>query len=169
MRLVEVASEIFIHYLTTTGLEKSAKFRTDETVINLDLRDMVSVDLLPLIWCENLEALYLRNNVLSDIDLTPLEKCGKNLKVINLCHNRIQEIDMEALGSCPNLLEVKLNDNRLKRIDLSPLFQCANLAELGLDEEVSLTADLLLRSVGSWPEVLVERYHRILWKSDSIH
>ncbi|MHA2024207.1 MAG: leucine-rich repeat domain-containing protein, partial [Candidatus Thorarchaeota archaeon] len=145
------------------------KFRTDETVINLDLRDMVSVDLLPLIWCENLEALYLRNNVLSDIDLTPLEKCGKNLKVINLCHNRIQEIDMEALGSCPNLLEVKLNDNRLKRIDLSPLFQCANLAELGLDEEVSLTADLLLRSVGSWPEVLVERYHRILWKSDSIH
>ena len=139
-----MVSDIFIHYLTTTGLEKSVKLRSDETVINLDLRDMVSVDLLPLIWCENLESLFLRNNVLTEVDLSPLEKCGKNLKVLNL------------------------NDNRLKRIDLSPLFECANLAELGLDEEVSLTADLLLRSVGSWPEVLVERYHRILWKSDSI-
>ena len=164
-----MGSDIFIHYLTTTGLEKSVKLRSDETVINLDLRDMVSVDLLPLIWCENLEALHLRNNVLTEIDLTPLEKCGKNLRVLNLSHNRIQQIDMEPLSSCPNLLEVKLNNNRLKRIDLSPLFQCANLTELGLDEEVSLTADLLLRSVGSWPEVLVERYHRILWKSDSIN
>ena len=164
-----MASEIFIHYLTTTGLEKSAKFSIDETVINLDLRDMVSVDLLPLIWCENLEALHLRNNVLTEIDLSPLEKCGKNLKVINLSHNRIQDLNLEPLSSCPNLLEVKLNENRIKRIDLSPLFQCANLTELGIDEEVSLTADLLLRSVGSWPEVLVERYHRILWKSDAIN
>ncbi|MGY5858838.1 MAG: leucine-rich repeat domain-containing protein [Candidatus Thorarchaeota archaeon] len=163
-----MVSDIFIHYLTTTGLEKSVKLRSDETVINLDLRDMVSVDLLPLIWCENLESLFLRNNVLTEVDLSPLEKCGKNLKVLNLSHNRIQEINLEALSCCPNLIEVKLNDNRLKRIDLSPLFECANLAELGLDEEVSLTADLLLRSVGSWPEVLVERYHRILWKSDSI-
>lgn len=164
-----MTSEIFIHYLTTTGLEKSVKFSSDETVINLDLRDMVSVDLLPLIWCENLEALNMRHNVLTEIDLSPLEKCGKNLKVINLSHNRIQNLDLEPLSSCPNLLEIKLNENRLKRIDLSPLFQCANLAELGIDEEVSLTADLLLRSVGSWPEVLVERYHRILWKSDSIN
>lgn len=163
-----MTSEIFLHYLTTTGLEKSAKFRADETIINLDLRDMVSVDLLPLIWCENLESLCLRNNSLNEIDLSPLEKCGKNLKIINLSHNRIQELDLEPLSSCPNLLEIKLNENRLKRIDLSPLFQCANLTELGLDKDVSLTADLLLRSVGSWPEVLVERYHRILWKSDSI-
>jgi len=165
---VKLASDIFIHYLTTTGLEKSVKVKSDETVINLDLRDMISVDLLPLIWCENLESLSIRNNSLTEIDLSPLEKCGKNFKVLNLSHNRIQDLDLEPLSCCPNLLEVKLNNNRLKRIDLSPLFQCANLEELGLDEEVSLTADLLLRSVGSWPEVLVERYHRILWKSDSI-
>jgi Leucine-rich repeat (LRR) protein len=168
MRLEKVVSEIFIHYLTTTGLEKSVKFRTDETVINLDLRDISSVDLLPLIWCENLESICIRNNSLTEIDLSPLEKCGKNLKVISLNHNRIQEIDLEPLGSCPNLLEVALDDNRIKRVDLSPLFECANLTELSLDKEVSLTADLLLRSVGSWPEVLVERYHRILWKSDTI-
>jgi Leucine-rich repeat (LRR) protein len=163
-----VVSEIFIHYLTTTGLEKSATFSVDETVINLDLRDIASIDLLPLIWCENLESLCLRNNSLTEVDLSPLEKCGKNLKVVSLSHNRIQEMNLEPLSSCPDLLEVSLEDNRIKRIDLSPLFQCANLTELNLDPEVSLTADLLLRSVGSWPEVLVERYHRILWKSDSI-
>ena len=163
-----MVSEIFIHYLTTTGLEKSATFSADETVINLDLRDIASVDLLPLIWCENLESLCLRNNSLTEVDLSPLEKCGKNLKVVSLSHNRIQEMNLDPLSSCPNLLEVSLEDNRIKRIDLSPLFQCANLTELNLDQEVSLTADLLLRSVGSWPEVLVERYHRILWKSDSI-
>lgn len=163
-----MVSEIFIHYLTTTGLERSVKFRSDETVINLDLRDMTTVDLLPLIWCENLESLCLRNNSLTEVDLSPLEKCGKNLKVVNLSHNRLHEIDLDPLSSCPQLIEVTLEDNQIRRVDLSPLFQCANLKELNLDKDVSLTADLLLRSVGSWPEVLVEQYHRILWKSNAI-
>jgi hypothetical protein len=61
---------------------------------------------------------------------------------------------------------VSLLENRLKRIDLSPLFHCPNLKELKIDDDVGLTADLLLRSVGSWPEVLIERYHRILWKAN---
>jgi len=146
-----VVSEIFIRYLTTTGLEKVARFRTDETTINLDLLDIATIDLYPIIWCENLESVCLRNNSLTEIDLAPLEKCGKNLSAIRLSHNRLQEIDLNPLGSCPNLLEVALDDNRLKRVDY-----------------VSLIANLLLRSVGSWPEVLVERYHKILWKSDSI-
>jgi Leucine-rich repeat (LRR) protein len=162
-----VVSEIFIRYETTTGLEKTARFRTDETTINLDLKDIASVDLLPIIWCENLEYLCLRNNSLSEVDLSPLEKCGKKLKSVRLNHNRIQELDLDPLSSCPNLEELNLENNRLKRVDLSPLFQCANLNELAIDKDVGLTADLLLRSVGSWPEVLVERYHRILWKSDS--
>ena len=161
-------SEIFIRYMTTTGMEKTARFRTDETTINLDLRDIASIDLLPLIWCENLESICLRNNSLTEIDLSPLEKCGKNFRALRLSHNKIRDLDLSPLSSCPNLVEVALEDNRLKRVDLSPLFQCANLTELDLDKEVSLTADLLLRSVGSWPEVLVERYHRILWKSDAI-
>jgi Leucine-rich repeat (LRR) protein len=163
-----VVSEIFIRYETTTGLEKTAKFRTDETTINLDLKDMAYVDLLPIIWCEKLESLCLRNNSISEIDLSPLEKCGKQLKSVRLNHNRLQELDLNPLSSCPSLEELNLENNRLKRVDLSPLFQCANLKELVIDKDVGLTADLLLRSVGSWPEVLVERYHRILWKSDSI-
>ncbi len=162
-----VVSEIFIRYVTTNGLEKTARFKTDETGINLDLRNIAQVDLLPLIWCENLETLCLRNNSLTEIDLSPLEKCGKNLKSIKLSHNRLQEIDLEPLSSCPNLEEVSLIENRLKRIDLSSLFQCPKLKELEIDDDVGLTADLLLRSIGSWPEVLIEQYHRILWKTNS--
>ena len=161
-----VVSEIFIRYVTTNGLEKTARFESDETRISLDLRNIAQVDLMPLIWCENLETLSIRSNSITEIDLSPLEKCGKSLKVLNLGHNRLQEIDLEPLSSCPNLQEISLLDNRLKRVDLSPLFQCGNLKELKIDGEVGLTADLLLRSVGSWPEVLIERYHRILWKSE---
>ncbi|MFW9926474.1 MAG: leucine-rich repeat domain-containing protein [Candidatus Thorarchaeota archaeon] len=162
-----MATEIYIRYVTTSGLEKTARYGTDERTINLDLRDISEIDLLPIIWCENLESLCLRSNSLREIDLSPLEKAGKNLKAIRLGHNRLQSIDLTPLSECPNLEEVSLSENRLKRVDLSPLFHCPNLKELNLDEEVALTADLLLRSVGSWPEVLIERYHRILWKSDN--
>lgn len=165
-RSVKVVSEIFIRYVTTNGLERSARFSSDETSINLDLRNIAQVDLLPLIWCEKIETLCLRNNSIIEIDLSPLEKSGKNLKAVRLSHNRLQEIDLEPLSACPNLEEVSLLDNRLKRVDLSPLFHCPDLKELKIDNEVGLTADLLLRSVGSWPEVLIERYHRILWKTN---
>ena len=162
-----MTSEIFIRYVTTSGLEKTACFVTDETKINLDLRDISEIDLLPIIWCENLESLSLRSNSLTKIDLSPLENAGKNLRAIRLGHNRLQKIGLEPLSSCPNLEEVSLSENQLKRVDLSPLFHCPNLKELKLDQEVALTADLLLRSVGSWPEVLIERYHKILWKSEA--
>ncbi len=164
---MKVTSEIFIRYMTTSGLEKTARYFTDETKINLDLRDISEIDLLPIIWCENLESLSLRSNSLTEIDLSPLESAGKNLRAIRLGHNRLQKIGLEPLSSCPNLEEVSLSENQLKRVDLSPLFQCPNLKELNLDHEVALTADLLLRSVGNWPEVLIERYHKILWKSET--
>jgi Leucine-rich repeat (LRR) protein len=153
--------------MTASGLEKNVRYDSDETVINLDLRDIAEVDLSPLIWCENLESLTLRSNSLTEIDLSPLEKVGKNLKALRLNHNRLQEINLQPLSFCPKLEEVSLSENRLKRVNLSPLFQCPYLKELRLDDEVSLTADLLLRSVGSWPDVLIERYHRILWKSET--
>ena len=84
-----------------------------------------------------------------------------------MSHNLIQEIDLEPLSFCPNLEEFSILENRLKKMDLSPLFQCPSLKELCIDDDVTLTANLLLRSVGSWPEVLIERYHKILWKSDT--
>ena len=165
--LARVTSEIHIRYVTTSGLERSVRYDTDETRINLDVRDIAEIDLLPLIWCEDLESISIRSNSLTEIDLTPLEKVGRNLKAIRLNHNRIQEIDLRPLSYCPSLEEFSISENSLKRIDLSPLFECPSLKELNIDDDVSLTANLLLRSVGSWPEVLIERYHKILWKSDT--
>jgi Leucine-rich repeat (LRR) protein len=157
-------SEVFIRYLTTTGLEKTAKFDSETTSVNLELRNMASVDLLPLIWCTKLQVLSLKNNSLTEVDLSALEKC-RSLRSLKLGNNRLQEIDLEPLALCSELEEVCMEGNRLKIVDLSPLFQCPRLQELKIDEPVALTADLLLRSIGSWPEVLIERYHRILWKS----
>ncbi|RLI52008.1 MAG: hypothetical protein DRO87_05870 [Candidatus Thorarchaeota archaeon] len=160
-----MVSEVFVRYVTTTGLEKMVRFNTETTAVNMELRDIATVDLLPLIWCKNLEVLNLKNNSLTEIDLSPLQKCP-HLKALRLSHNRLQEVDLSPLATCSELQEISLDNNRLKIIDLSPLFQCPNLQDLMIDESVTLTADLLLRSIGSWPEVLIERYHRILWKAE---
>ncbi|MHA2380576.1 MAG: leucine-rich repeat domain-containing protein [Candidatus Thorarchaeota archaeon] len=155
--------EIYVWYVTSTGLEYSLEVKASETCINLDLRDIASVDLLPLIWCTNLQELSIRNNSLVSVDLSPLSKCPE-LQSIRLGNNKLGEIDLTPLEDCPNLVELSLLGNRLRRVDISPLFHCPNLTELKIDDSTTLIADLTLKSVGSWPEVLVERFHRILWK-----
>lgn len=158
--------EIIVRYVTTAGLEREDRIRTDETSINLDLRDMVSIDLLPLIWCSRLESLTLRHNKLTEVDLSPLSKC-RRLRSLSLSHNLLKDIDLNPLSECPDLEDVDIEHNEhLKKVNLSPLFECPKLLELRLDPTVVVTADIFLRSVGSWPEVLLERYHRILWTYD---
>ncbi len=155
--------QVFIWYVTSTGLERSLEVEASETCVNLDLRDIASVDLLPLIWCTNLQDLSIRNNKLTSVDLFPLSKCPE-LQSLRLGNNELAEVDLTPLEDCSKLAELSLQGNRLKRVDISPLFHCQHLTELKLDESTTLTADLTLKSVGSWPEVLVERFHRILWK-----
>ena len=155
--------EIYIRYITSTGLERTAGFRTDVEEINLDLRDIESVDLQPLIWCVKLKSLNIRNNRLTTIDLTPLVR-SVNLEALRLNNNRLSEINLAPLSDCPHLQDVDIRGNKIKSLDLSPLFHCTELIDLKLDDEVSLTADLLLRSIGSWPDVLVNKFHKILWK-----
>ncbi|NHJ12367.1 MAG: hypothetical protein EAX95_01770 [Candidatus Thorarchaeota archaeon] len=156
-------SEVYVWYTTATGLEKSLKTESEETSINLDLRDIVSIDLQPLIWCSKLEELSLRNNQLSQLNLSSLSKCTE-LRALRLNNNLLENLDLSSLEGCSKLQEVTLNNNRIRRLDISPLFHCNNLIELKLDEQTSLLADLTLKSGGSWPEVLIERFHRILWK-----
>ncbi len=156
-------TEVFIRYTNTVGIEECEVFKTDETKVSLDLRDAASIDLLPLIWCSDLEYLNLRYNRLSEIDLTPLAKCTR-LKGLKLNHNLLEQIDLTPVSECRDLQEIVLKNNLLKRVDVSPLFHCPQLQDLQIDSDVSLTADLMLRSIGNWPEVLVDRYHTILWK-----
>ncbi|MHA1576806.1 MAG: leucine-rich repeat domain-containing protein [Candidatus Thorarchaeota archaeon] len=159
--------EVNFRYVTTTELEKYRSIRTDETSLNLDLKDIAYVDLLPLIWCSKLQSINIRHNQLEEIDLTPLSKCV-NLEEIRLSDNQLLDVDLSPLMDCPHLREVDLKNNPLRSIDISPLFHCSELQILKLDDDASLTADLLLRSIGSWPDVLVDKFHKILWKSSVI-
>jgi len=61
----------------------------------------------------------------------------------------------------------KENSNKLSGLE-KPFRYSTDETAINLDEDIALTADLLLRSAGSWPEVLIERCHRILWKSDTL-
>ncbi len=159
--------QVIIRFQTSTGLEQTRLISVDEQAINLEIQDIAEIDLLPLIWCKRLEKITLRNNLLSDIDLTPLSKCP-SLEVVYLGHNRLSHIDLEPLSGCSHLREVDVAHNPLSSVDISPLFHCSELKDLMIDKDVTLTADLLLRSIGSWPDVLVDRFHKILWKSSGI-
>ena len=159
--------EVIIRYRTTTGLNQTRMIPVHETVLNLEIRNIVEIDLLPLIWCSKLEKITLRYNELTEVDLTPLSKCI-NLETLQLSHNKLTKIDLEPLSDCPHLREVDLVDNPLERIDISPLFHVSELNALNVDKGVTLTADLLLRSIGSWPDVLVDRFHEILWKASDV-
>ncbi|MHA1929202.1 MAG: hypothetical protein ACTSV2_11570, partial [Candidatus Thorarchaeota archaeon] len=97
--------EVIIRYTTTTDLEKTKIINTEETSLNIDLKDIVSIDLLPLIWCNKLQIINLRHNKLESIDLTPLSKCV-NLEGLRLSDNELIEIDLSSLSDCPHLREV---------------------------------------------------------------
>ncbi|MHA1902877.1 MAG: leucine-rich repeat domain-containing protein, partial [Candidatus Thorarchaeota archaeon] len=105
--------EIYIRYITTTGLERTAGFRTDVEEISLDLRDMESVDLLPLIWCVKMKTLNIRNNRLTTIDLTPLSRCV-NLEALRLNNNLLSEINLTPLSDCPHMQEVDIRGNKIR-------------------------------------------------------
>lgn len=159
--------EVIIRYTTTTELEKKKIVKADETSLNIDLKDIVSIDLLPLIWCKKLQIINLRHNKIESIDLTPLRKCV-NLEGIRLNDNELIEIDLSPLSDCPHLREVDIRNNPIRSVDISPLFHCSELQDLKVEEDATLMADLLLRSIGSWPDVLVDKFHKILWKSSEI-
>ncbi|MHA2386951.1 MAG: hypothetical protein ACXAEE_12145 [Candidatus Thorarchaeota archaeon] len=156
-------AEIHVWYVNSTGQEKSISVESSERCVNLDLRDMISVDLLPLIWCRNLEDLTVRNNKLKEIDLSPLSKCP-TIQALRLNNNLLEKLNLSPLAECSMLEELSIQENRFKRVDISPLFECHALKELNHDTSVTLLADLTLKSVGSWPNVLMDRFHRILWK-----
>ncbi|TFG10697.1 leucine-rich repeat domain-containing protein [Candidatus Thorarchaeota archaeon] len=157
--------QIILRYETATGLEKMTRVRTDESHINLEVRDIKTVDLLPLIWCTNLEGLSLSYNSLEQVDLSPLNRCPK-LQGLWLSHNQLQSIDFSPLSKCSQLQEICLQHNDIKKMDVSGLFNCHSLEVLRFDDGVTLTADVFLKSIGNWPDLLVEYYDKILWRSN---
>ncbi|MHA1912163.1 MAG: leucine-rich repeat domain-containing protein, partial [Candidatus Kariarchaeaceae archaeon] len=78
-----------------------------------------------------LEALYLRDNQISEISLT-IFQYSDHLQVFDLSNNLIEEIDLRPLKYIPNLSHLYLEDNRLSELDLMPLEQSQNLKSLYL-------------------------------------
>ncbi len=156
--------EIHIWYWTVSGDERRMSFDVTETEINMDLRDISSVDLLPLVFCRDLRDLSIRNNQLTAIDLCPLSNC-KKLEGIRLSNNKLVNIDLTPLSDCTKLAEVTLRGNPISTLDISPLFHCPELREFKMDDTVIPTASLLLRSVGSWPKVILDMFFKIQWES----
>jgi hypothetical protein len=162
-----MVDKIHIWHTNSAGDERSSPFDTAETEINLDLRDITSVDLLPLVFSRNLRYLNIRDNLLSQIDLTPLSHC-KKLESLRLSNNRLVSLNLSPLAECPLLQEVVLQGNLLTRLDISPLFHCPDLREFKVDATTALTADLLLRSIGSWPQLILDLFHKIRWEAPRI-
>ena len=78
-----------------------------------------------------LEALYLRDNQIVDVNLTIFLYSDK-LKVLDLSNNLLKEIDLRPVKYIPNLSHLYLEDNGLTELELMPLEQSHNLEELFL-------------------------------------
>ncbi|MCK5049255.1 MAG: leucine-rich repeat domain-containing protein, partial [Candidatus Heimdallarchaeota archaeon] len=78
-----------------------------------------------------LEALYLRDNQISEVNLT-IFQYSDQFKVLDLSNNILKEIDLRPIRYIPNLSHLYLEDNGLTDLDLMPLEQCKNLEALYL-------------------------------------
>ena len=94
-------------------------------------RNLTSIDLSPLRMHRELVLLDLSLNRLEQIDLAPLEAC-RNLSILNLTSNELTQIDLEPLSNCSKLKYLDLSNNRLIEIDLEPLAVCSKLDTLDL-------------------------------------
>jgi len=156
--------EVHIWYWTASGDEKRMSFDVNETEINMDLRDICAVDLLPIVFMRDLHYFSIRDNQLTKIDLMPFSNC-KKLEGIRLSNNKLAGLDLTPLTDCSKLMEFAVQGNNIDTLDISPLFQCAELKEFKLDDDVAPSASLLLRSVGSWPKVILDMFFKIQWET----
>ncbi|MFW9843923.1 MAG: hypothetical protein ACFFEV_05055 [Candidatus Thorarchaeota archaeon] len=78
-----------------------------------------------------LEALYLPENRLNAIDLSPLSSCIQ-LETLELASNNLTFIDLKPLQNAKKLQRLVLYSNEITSIDLSPLFHCTALEILSV-------------------------------------
>jgi Leucine-rich repeat (LRR) protein len=107
---------------------------TDVNRIDLTKLGLQSIDLSPLSnweFSKQVEILLLRENFLTEIDLSPLSNCP-NLQNLALDKNQLSTIDLSPLANCKRLYKLYLYHNNLSVVDLSPLTPLNELAVLFL-------------------------------------
>ncbi len=99
-----------------------------------------SLDLSPLSSISSLREIILRNNKLESLDLSSLKEHA-NLERLDLRGNQIQQLDVSPLARHFKLERFEIEDNPLTELDISALFTCPKLKEVKINRYVKLRAD----------------------------
>ena len=109
--------------------------------IDLQSNDLCEIDLAPVASLNNLQVLYLGDNLLNSINIRALANC-KALVILRLTRNNLKEIDLSPLKSCKYLRKIQLARNQIEKLDLDPLRGKQYLDEINLDRNPFSELDL---------------------------
>jgi hypothetical protein len=145
--------EITIRYWSPHGRQEETKFRSDAKKIDLIMRAAMNVDLSNLRKCTKLVTLNLANNMLEELDLTPLSG-NETLVELRLENNHLPSLDLWPLANCSALTRLNLTQTRLQNLDLTPVLARSHVL---LDSSVVIYSDNILRYLLTTKE-LSERF-----------
>jgi hypothetical protein len=123
------------------GRQEEKKFQCSDQKIDMMVRAAQRIDLSELVNCKELAVLNLSTNMIEEIDFTPLSK-SETITSILLEDNRLKELDLWPLANCASLKLLDLKNNQLRSVDLTPVFLRSNIE---LDSSVVIYADYVLR------------------------
>lgn len=118
-------------YRDKKGREKRIRVGSSSTNLDFSSKNIVHIDLSPLLQFTRLRKLKLYSNELQTLDLTPLGTCH-TLRELVLHRNHLQEIDLSPLMKCPGLVRLDLSSNRLTQLNLAPLANHIALSKIVL-------------------------------------
>lgn len=160
--------EITIKYWGHHGRQEEKKFQCGDRKIDMIMRAAQRVDLSEVSSCKELEILNLSNNMIEEIDFTPLSAIG-SITTLILENNRLTTLDLWPLADCISLEILDLKNNRLAGLDLTPVFLQAHVE---LDSSVVISADYLLRFALTNEQLkkrfLLVRADRALWTATPV-
>ncbi|MHA1481329.1 MAG: hypothetical protein ACTSQZ_07910 [Candidatus Thorarchaeota archaeon] len=107
---------VSLQYYTRFGRQESIKVETGSTELDLSKRNMSSVDLSPLRYCQELQKLKLSNNELLFLDLSPT--CA-----------------------CPAITQIDIEEAKFVELNVTPLLFNESVLDLTIPDKVMLTID----------------------------
>lgn len=119
--------------INTDGTEITRDVDMNSEEIDLSKQKLTWIELSPLSQFKELKVLSLWDNELENVDLSPLSNC-LNLDTILLHQNGLESIDLAPLGNCSKLRTLRLWANKIHNLDLLPLCRNHELQELLLQQ-----------------------------------
>jgi hypothetical protein len=158
--------EITIRYWSPHGRQEETKYRCSDEKIDLITRAAKKVDLTNLSKCINLVSLNLANNMIEELDLSPLVE---NTKLSELRLENLPSLNLWPLVNCMNLNTLNLTNNRIQSLDLTPVLTRTKVL---VDSSVVIYADYILRYLFTTKELgerfLLVRPDRVPWTAPPV-